>query len=208
MKIIMGIAAELKTATIPVLRLALSLSKGYNCLMKGTLLVGGVLVLAIVGFFVFSSSKSNDELKTVTSSTPQIQQDETRNIDIKAAFAIFTNGTFRVFTASMYHNLSPDVFIEASNPNVVHVKKAGITWDGFFKTLPMKLTRDCLTTGTGQSFCINSNQTLKFYLNGERNQNALNRTINHGDKLLVSFGNGNQDQIKNQLPKIPNINQN
>ena len=57
-------------------------------------------------------------------------------VNKKASFAIFTNGTFRLFTAAMYHNLSEDVFIQADNPNIVHVKKTGITWDVFFKTLP------------------------------------------------------------------------
>lgn len=102
--------------------------------MRTILILGTVVVLMMVGFFIFSSTKP--ETRPSPTPTPQVQK-----TDIKASFAIFTNGTFRVFTASMYHNRSNDVFIEASNPNLVRIKKNGITWDDFFKTLPMKLTR-------------------------------------------------------------------
>jgi hypothetical protein len=156
-------------------------------------------VLVVVGFFVFSSKSNNQPVPP----TSQDQQGKAKNVSIKASFAIFTNGTFRVFTASMYHNQSNDVFIESSNPNIVRVEKMGLTWNDFFKTLPMKLTRDCLTTGTGQAFCTNSNQVLRFYLNGERDQNALDRIINAADQLLVSYGTENEGQIQNQLQQVP-----
>jgi len=78
------------------------------------------------GYLIFSNSaeKSIDmsgqkaSLSDVSQApiTPQI-------VDKQASFAIFTNGTFRVFTAAMYHNLSPNAYIEASNPNVIQIKK-------------------------------------------------------------------------------------
>lgn len=130
---------------------------------------------------------------------PTLTSTKNQAVDKIASFAIFTNGTFRIFTASMYHNLSPDVYIEQSNPNIVKIKKDKITWDDFFKTLPFKLTADCLTTGTKETFCTGSNGTLKFYLNGERNENALNQEIKDGDEILVSYGNESDDAIKKQL---------
>lgn len=135
-------------------------------------------------------------LKTLA---PQSQE----TIDTEAAFAIFTNGTFRIFTASMYHNLSPDVYIESPNPNIVQVKKADITWNDFFKTLPMSLSRDCLTTGTGQTFCTEGTQTLKFYLNGQLDADALDKKISAGDQLLVSYGDEGDLEIERQLQQIP-----
>jgi len=123
----------------------------------------------------------------------------------QAFFAIFTNGTFRVFTASMYHNLSEDVFIQADNPNTVHVKKSGITWDTFFKTLPFSLTDECLTTGTKETFCTNQNSTLKFYLNGVRNDDILNKEINDGDEMLITYGSEHEEQIQRQLDRLSSL---
>lgn len=120
-----------------------------------------------------------------------------------ASFAIYTNGTFRIFTAPMYHNLSSDVYIEASNPNIVHVKKLNITWRDFFESLPFELNEDCLTTGTKQTFCTNKQYVLQFYINEGINQTALDQVIKPGDKLLVTYDQENAAGISQQLQSIP-----
>lgn len=142
---------------------------------------------------VIENTETVDSIKSIGSDS---------TADKQASFAIFTNGTFREFSAPMYHNLSDDAFIENKNPNIIQVKKE-VTWDAFFKTLPFKLTKDCLTTGTGQTFCTGKDGSLKFYLNGQLDNEALSKTINQGDKLLVSFGN-EEAQITGQLERIPN----
>lgn len=124
-------------------------------------------------------------------------------IDYRASFAIFTNGTFRDFSSSKYHNQSKDVFTQSDNPNIIYVKKKGITWNDFFKTLPMGLSKDCLTTGTGQKFCTNEDGSLKFYLNGKRDDNVLSKEIKNGDQALITYGNESEEEIKEQFQKIP-----
>lgn len=119
---------------------------------------------------------------------------------IHAVFSIFTEGTKRVFTDAKYHERSEKVHLHASNPETIHIHSPGITWQEFFDSLPMKLTQDCLTTGTGQKFCTNANLALKFYLNGngERSQNLLSQEIRDRDLLLVSFG-GEKADVRSQL---------
>ncbi len=169
-----------------------------------------IIILLFGGYFIFSNSYKNSgditnqqvSLSEGTESSPLTQK-----VDKKASFAIFTNGTFRIFTAAMYHNLSQNVYIEASNPNIVQIKKAGTTWNDFFVTLPFKLTSECLTTGTKETYCNGNGGTLQFYLNGEKNNNALNLEIKEGDKLLVTFGIESEEVIEQQIQKIPqNIN--
>ncbi len=168
---------------------------------KVALILGvGIIGLLVYGFISFSIKKTPPEtilLKQTPHPTKTAQ-----SVDYSAGFAIFTNGTFRVFTASMYHNLSQDVYIEANNPNVVKVKKTETTWDDFFQTLPFKLTPQCLTTGTNETFCTGSKGTLQFYINGEKSSNVLSQEIRQGDKLLVTFGNESAAQIKQQIDKI------
>src|SRR5690606_6196244 len=105
----------------------------------------------------------------------------------------------RIFTDPKYHNLNEEIFIDATMPNEVNVKKTGKTWNDFFATLPMKLDKECLTTGTGQVFCTNGNQKLKFYLNKKLDPNALDKQINQNDELLVSFGSESESEINNQF---------
>ena len=162
-----------------------------------------IFIILGTGFILIQKQPKKLFIKKSVSDLMRNKKEE--SVDFKASFAIFTNGTFRVFTASMYHNLSEDVFIEAENPNIVHVKKSGITWDDFFKTLPFKLTRECLTTGTGQTFCDGQNDTLKFYLNGEKTDNLLDSEIHKGDQVLISYGNEKTDEIDIQLKKLGQI---
>lgn len=166
------------------------------------LLVTAVVVL--VGIYLLLTQASKFVTKTTSPESSTIANISSK-ADYSASFAIFTKGTFRIFTASMYHNLSKDVYIQADNPNIVYVKKKGITWNDFFKTLPLKLTKDCLTTGTKQTFCTNINEKLRFYVNGKEVVNALDNQIEAGDQLLVTYGNESEAQIQIQLQHIPNI---
>lgn len=126
------------------------------------------------------------EGKTSTLCTPAPIMQE-KQVNITAAFTIITGNITRSFKAEKYHNQSPDVYIEASNPTIVHVTKKGITWDDFFQTLPMKVTRDCLTTGDGETLCDGEGGTLKFYLNDAEDGDILGREIKDGDKALIKF---------------------
>ncbi|HVF69317.1 MAG TPA: hypothetical protein VNA13_01995 [Xanthomonadales bacterium] len=173
--------------------------------MNKSVIIIVLVVLAALSVLFFTQTKSEKvkapSIQSPVSATPVIEKAEMT--DYQASFAIFTNGTFRIFTAPMYHNQSEDVFIQADNPYVIHVKKSGTTWDDFFKTLPFKLTKDCLTTGTGQTFCSDDNGKLRFYLNGKEDPSALDKEINAGHRLLVTYGNENEQQIQEQLQKIP-----
>lgn len=170
--------------------------------MNKILLVTLFLALIVGGYFLLGANTK----ETPPSQTPSPQATTTPvAVDYQAGFAIFTNGTFRIFTAAMYHNRSKDVFIQADSPNVVHVKKAGITWNDLFATLPMQLTKDCLITGTKQTFCTNSKEQLRFYLNGREDKNALDKQIESGDGLLVSFGSESDELIQKQLQQVPNV---
>ena len=169
---------------------------------KNILFVVIIGILATGIFVLFNQLKPK---QSVSIQPSVVISPANRVVDYKAAFAIFTNGTFRVFTAAMYHDQSEDVFIQADNPNIIQVKKSNITWDDFFRTLPFKLTKDCLITGTGETFCSNNISRLGFYLNRKEDPNALDKVISKGDRLLVTYGNENEQQIQNQLQKIPVI---
>ena len=154
----------------------------------------------LIGMFYFINSK---QLEQEPSDQSQQATTSSENVDYKASFAIYTNGTFRIFTDPKYHNLSEDVYIDSSNPNIVNVKKANTTWNDFFKTLPMQLEKNCLITGTKQTFCTNEEYTLQFYLNGEQNQSALDQVISPGDKLLVTYEKENAATILEQINSVP-----
>lgn len=163
--------------------------------MKIIITVVFVVIGLALGTYFYTTSSTNEPTET-----PKAIE----KVDYKASFVIFTNGTLRDFSDSKYHNQSKDVFITSENPNAIYIKKEGITWDDFFKTLPspMKLTKDCLITGTGQEFCTNNKASLKFYLNGKLDLNLLSKKIMDGDKALITFGSEDENEIKIQLKSL------
>jgi hypothetical protein len=153
--------------------------------MKGFARV--VIIAGIVGVIFLLTQLAAKQPTTpqqpISSASPSGEQ----NVDFTASFTIVTGGVIRSFSAAMYHNLSPDAYIDSSNPTVVYVKKKGVTWDDFFQTLPFTLTKDCLTTGTKETFCTGQNGTLRFFLNDLENQNLLNEEISADDRALIRF---------------------
>lgn len=176
--------------------------------MSKTVTIGILLFFVVLIAFAYISNRREvpkRPLLEVAQHQPTSTPLQMQPVDKQASFAIYTNGTFRIFTASMYHNLSDDVFIEASNPNIIKIKKTGITWYDFFSSLPFKLTHECLTTGTRETYCTNKDKALTFYLNGEKEAQILDRVIRDRDKLLITYGNESVASIKKQLEKVPNL---
>lgn len=152
-----------------------------------------LLIAAIALYIGYTTIAGNRTSPSSIQPTPSPAQ-SSEKVNIKASFTIITGGITRSFKAEKYHNLSPDVYIDASDPNIVHVTKKGITWDDFFKTLPMKLTKDCLTTGDGETFCDGKNGSLKFFLNEIEDKVLLEKQIREEDKVLIKFTPGNMLQ--------------
>lgn len=152
-----------------------------------------LLLIALVIFFLISGYvflNKNTSTQTKVTKTQNIEDKTRKELVIKKAnFEIVTNGTKRIFTDSKYHNQNEYVFIEKTDPSIAIVKKENIKWSDFFNSLPspMKLTKECLTTGTGQKFCNTNDKKLFFYLNDTEEPEALDKTINDRDNLLIEY---------------------
>lgn len=151
------------------------------------------IVLIIVGMvFVIGACDPVQEQPPTSrvndGSTNSAQIVNESGVNLTANFEIEANGIKRNFSRGMYMNLSKDVYIESpESSSVVHVKKEGVTWNDFFKTLPMSLTKDCLVTGTKEEFCSNETKKLKFFVNDLENPDALDEVIKQDDKLSVIY---------------------
>lgn len=140
-----------------------------------------IAIIILIFAFTFLNKPQTPKVSAPTpASTPEVQS-------ITASFTIITGNITRSFKAEKYHNRSPNVYITADDPSLVHVTKKGITWDDFFKTLPMKLTKDCLITGDGETFCDGQNGNLQFFLNDIEDKDLLDREIRKDDKALIKF---------------------
>lgn len=145
-----------------------------------SILIGIIVALEYIALPSKTPSINSPEI------TPTLQPQEDQVVNIKATFTVMTDKITRSFINPKYHNRSNDVFITADDPSIIYVKKEGITWQDFFDTLPMKLTKDCLITGDSETLC-NDKGTLTFSLNDEEDNDLLTREIKDSNKLLVKY---------------------
>lgn len=144
-----------------------------------------VVIVSVVLLLLKRASTKDGAAKPTVLPSPTLTSTKFKNYT--ANFEIYTNSTKRIFTDQKYHNRSEDVYISLPDPSVVNIEKPLITWTNFFETLPMKLTKECLTTGTGQTFCNNDSRKLKFLINNIEEPEALDKVIEAGSTLVVRF---------------------
>ena len=80
--------------------------------------------------------------------------------------------------------------------DVLHMHATGVPLWIFFESLGMKFNKDCFTLDTGERYCNNETSTLKFYVNGQLNNEFGDYVFNDLDKILISYGNENEQQIQ------------
>jgi len=163
--------------------------------IAATILALGALTFGTMGKQPVASPAANADL-TLQEEPPIETQ------SLRAYFNIYTHSVKRNFTASMYHNLSPNAFIEAADPSMVTVRSADTTWGEFFNTLPLALTSTCLTTGEQEVFCTQDNLRLRFFINGVEAPDLLSKPIQDGDRALITYGDKADDQIAAEIANI------
>lgn len=148
-----------------------------------------IFIEITTGLYLFLSPNHQSLLTNQSTNIPTSYisiSTSTEHYPVTASFEIYTNGLKRDFSASMYHGLSGSAYIEDKEPyNIVVTEPT--TWQEFFNTLPFKLTKDCLTIGTGETFCSNDKRGLKFYLNDTEEGKLLELPIKDGDKVVIRY---------------------
>ena len=86
--------------------------------------------------------------------------------------------------------------------DVLHMHATGIPLWVFFNSIGMGFNKDCITSETKEKFCNQGNKKLKLYVNGKPSNEFENYVFKDLDKILISYGDENQQEIQNQLNSI------
>lgn len=165
----------------------------------------GILIILILLFFIYREYKPGEEsnASVITDSAASTQQSQTS--DYSAGFAVFIHNSFQNFSDPGFYNRSEELFIQAPNPNIISVKKNGKKWGDFFRTLPITITKNCLTMRAGQNYCTGQGGELKFYVNGVKTEDIEEKLILPGDTLLITYGFESNEQISIQQKQLDGI---
>lgn len=104
--------------------------------------------------------------------------------------------------------VSSFIHVDSSAPvpektgDILHMHAEGIPLWIFFKSVGMDLNKNCITLENKEKFCNSVDKKLKFFVNGKENNELENYVFNDLDKILITYGDENEEEIKNQLASI------
>lgn len=163
------------------------------------------LILAILGGFVIGS------LWLVGFRFATIKSEA---VHYHANFAIFINGQrLELKSFGYYEEVNKCADETKNNPKdrahmhgqkdgLIHIHAPAVTWGHFFANLGFALGNDVFTTEDRQ-YLSNENNKLTYLLNGQPVDGIANKLIESKDKLLINYGNQNDQQLAVFAKNIP-----
>ncbi len=92
--------------------------------------------------------------------------------------------------------------------DLLHLHATGVPLWIWFESVGMKLDKDCLVVAggkeNGEKYCDDGKNSLKFYVNGGKNEQYGQYVFNDLDKILISYGPKAED-VQPQLATITNF---
>ncbi len=124
-----------------------------------------------------------------------------------ANFAVIIDGKPIDFTKDEYQSvegkeLNPDVHLHNKRGGVMHAHKENSTWQEFFQSLGMDLTKDCFVESKTIKYCTKGEEKLSVVLNGTELSEWASLPINDVDRLLVSYGKHTGAQLQDEFKKV------
>jgi hypothetical protein len=118
------------------------------------------------------------------------------------ALKLFINGQTIDFSQPKYQVKSQYVHFENGDGDTIHKHATGIDIGFLFETLGIRFTSECIIMDDGTEYCNDGNNTLKFFVNGVRNNMYNNYVLMDGDRILLSYGSEGQEQTDEQLKAV------
>ncbi len=177
-----------------------------------TIKTGFIAIGLFVGFLAISysvaPSLTNNNKNNNTSTNEGNLQSTNSRLDIygnlvggsvneshaHAALMIFVNGKVLNFSNPQYQKQDLLMDFENGDGFTLH-KHARFAWLGsFFESLKMSFAQNCLTLNNGSSYCSNFNNQVDFLVNGKANDQFEHYVPKDGDRILISYGNSNDNK--------------
>jgi len=116
-----------------------------------------------------------------------------------AVFRFFINGQEVDFSQPQYQLKSRYIHFEGGDGDTIHKHATNVDLGFLFETMGMKFTNECITMDNGTQYCNDGNNTLKFFVNGGKNDMYNNYVLKDNDKILISYGSEDLQKIREQL---------
>ncbi len=121
------------------------------------------------------------------------------------AIGLFINGQMVDFSLPQYLGKSQYTHFEGGDgieKQTAHKHATGVDIGFLFESMDIKFNEECLIMDNGESYCNDGTNLLKFFVNGVRNSNYNSYVLNDNDKVLISYGSDDQQQVEEQLEML------
>lgn len=119
--------------------------------------------------------------------------------------ALFVNGESFDFSQGKYQIQSRVTHFEDGNGSIIHKHATGVKLGFFLNTLGIKLDGSCISLDDGREFCNEGDNTLKFYVNGQKSEFYDEYSLADNDRVLISYGDETEEEINEQLATIQSL---
>ncbi len=106
------------------------------------------------------------------------------------------------FSLPAYQIKNSWIHFEGQDGATVHRHSSGVTLGYLFETLGIGIDQNCYIFPDGREFCTNEDYSLKYYINHQQVPQINDYVIDEGDRILISYGNEDQDGINAQLVEL------
>ena len=126
-----------------------------------------------------------------------------------AAFLVKVNGKNIDFSQPKYQVQSDYIHVENGDGTTLHRHATNVTFADFLKSIKMDIDKknNCLVFTNGTEYCDdnNNNNKLRTFINGNSTKSISDYILNNNDRLLVMYGNENDEQIAKALDELNKI---
>ncbi|MCK5345176.1 MAG: protein-disulfide isomerase [Candidatus Heimdallarchaeota archaeon] len=166
---------------------------------KSMLIAGGIfaVVAVIVGISVYNFTNLTASAPGAPPGAGQLG-DEHEHASILVR--IFTDKFD--FSLPAYQIKNSWIHFEGQDGTTVHRHSSGVTLGYLFETLGIFIDENCYVFADGREFCNSDDYSLKYFINHQPVESINDHVLKEGDRILISYGDENQEQIDAQLSEL------
>ena len=111
------------------------------------------------------------------------------------------HGDMSIKDTSAFIHIHPATAPEKAG-DVLHMHSTGINLGHFFESIGLKLTKECINSLDGKSYCNGAKNKLKMFSNERQVNSFEDQVFNDLDKILITYGDEDEQEIKKQIESI------
>lgn len=172
-------------------------------------LIIGIVVAGAGGYGVYAFFGSQPGGNSSAASSLSAPIGPLGSTHIHADFAVFLDGKEITPLPPKYYVRNQFVHVEeGTGPGtVIHMHATNVPIGFFFRSLGMNFNSECFRLDNGKELCNSGDKTLKMFVKHGSGDWAENRqfhtyVFSDLDKILVTYGNETEDEIKRQQDAV------